>query len=66
MKKLTLTFEWDGKTVHKDAEGFTGSSCMTETEFIEAALGQSVKMETKPEYYIPEPASLEAENKISI
>lgn len=36
--KMKLTFKWDG-TVHKETTGFTGKACVTETKFIEDALG---------------------------
>lgn len=36
---MTLTFEWDGKTVHKETSGFEGEACVKETAFIEKALG---------------------------
>jgi hypothetical protein len=38
-KKVILTFEWDGETVHKDAQGFTGKECAEQTSFIEKGLG---------------------------
>lgn len=50
-KKITLIFEWDGKTVHKETEGFTGNDCVDETKFIEEALGKSSKRTFKSEYY---------------
>lgn len=50
-KELLLTFEWDGKTVHKEASGFSGKNCTIETDFIEAALkAQNGKRRFKPEY----------------
>ena len=35
---LTLDFEWDGKTVHKETSGFTGPDCEKLTSFIEEGL----------------------------
>lgn len=52
MPELVLTFEWDGKTVHKEAIGFEGKNCSAETDFIEAALSaKNQKKRYKPEYY---------------
>lgn len=43
-KEITLVFEWDGKTVHKETSGFSGKSCTEETKFIEEELsGGKVK-----------------------
>lgn len=51
-KELTLTFEWDGKTVNKETSGFEGKSCTAETAFIEEALnGRNKKLKKKSEYY---------------
>ena len=50
-RKIELIFEWDGKTVHKNTEGFTGSDCIDETEFIEKALGKTGKRKLTSEYY---------------
>jgi len=41
-KEITLVFEWDGKTVHKETSGFTGKSCTDETKFVEEELGGKV------------------------
>lgn len=35
---LIITFENDGKTVHKATEGFQGKDCESITDFIEKAL----------------------------
>jgi len=37
--EMILTFEWDGKTVHKETKHFEGESCVKETAFIEKSLG---------------------------
>jgi hypothetical protein len=37
-KRIVLTFEWDGKTVHKETFGFVGQACAEETKFVENAL----------------------------
>ena len=42
-KEITLTFEWDGQTVHKETKGFKGKSCAKETQFIDEALGGGVE-----------------------
>jgi len=55
MKEMILTFEWDGKTVHKETKGFaegTGPSCVEATKFMDDALGGKVKNRRfKSEYY---------------
>lgn len=38
---LILTFENDGKTIHKETKGFSGKQCMEVTEFIEKGLNAS-------------------------
>ena len=49
--EVILTFEWDGKTVSKEAVGFKGKSCTEKTDFIEKALSaQNQKKRFKPEY----------------
>jgi hypothetical protein len=49
---LTLTFENDGKTVHKETSGFTGKDCEKITDFIEKALNASNEERTHTrEYY---------------
>lgn len=51
MAELILTFEWDGKTVHKETKGFVGSECVKKTAFIEKALGEAKDRKLKTEYY---------------
>jgi predicted SpoU family rRNA methylase len=52
MTELILTFENDGKTVHKQTKGFKGSDCVSKTKFIEEALGVMVGERKKTsEYY---------------
>lgn len=63
MKKIKLTFKADG-TVVKELDGFSGSTCMTETEFIDKALGVVVETDLKHEYYLPDPVLIDNENKI--
>jgi len=47
-----LTFENDGKTVHKATSGFQGADCEKLTDFIERALNASVtEKERTREYY---------------
>jgi hypothetical protein len=49
-KEIVLTFEWDGKTVHKETFGFEGKACTEETAFIEEALrGRNQKRKFKAE-----------------
>ena len=55
MKKIVLTFEWDGSTVHKDVNGFKSNTCLKETDFIDKALGTVVSVTKKPEFFIPVP-----------
>jgi hypothetical protein len=50
-KLLILTFENDGKTVHKETSGFVGKDCEDVTAFIEQALGQVTEKTRKREYY---------------
>jgi hypothetical protein len=51
-KYLILTFENDGKTVHKETTGFVGKDCEDVTAFIENALSANVTEHTrKREYY---------------
>lgn len=38
-KIIETVFDWDGKGVHKETFGYEGSSCATETAFVEADLG---------------------------
>jgi len=40
MPEIELTFELDGKTVHKKTKGFTGQDCVEKSKFIEDALGK--------------------------
>jgi len=62
MAEILLTFEWDGKTVHKQTKGFKGSDCVSKTKFIEDALGAPVGERKKTsEYYETEKEGGEAE-----
>jgi hypothetical protein len=65
-KTIKLTFEWDGKTVHKEASGFEGAGCLTQTEFIDKALGTVVSKEMKQEFYVPEPAMIDQRAQVHI
>jgi len=51
MAEIILTFENDGKTVHKETKGFVGKSCVEETKFLEEALGTPANRKYKSEYY---------------
>lgn len=64
MREIKLTFEWDGKTVHKEVNGFQGGGCLKQTDFINQALGTTIEEEMKPEYYLPNPEGLEQQNKV--
>jgi hypothetical protein len=49
---LTLVFENDGKTVHKETSGFVGKDCEAVTDFIEKALNASdIERTRKHEYF---------------
>jgi hypothetical protein len=49
---MTLTFEWDGETVHKETSGFEGKACTEKTAFIEKALGgHATNRRFKDEYH---------------
>lgn len=51
MPEMILTFDWDGKTVHKETKNFEGKSCTEDTAFIEKALGgHDMKRKFKDEY----------------
>ncbi len=50
-REIILTFEWDGKTVKKETKGFTGSSCIKDTKFLEDALGKPKNRRKKAKYY---------------
>jgi hypothetical protein len=51
MPELILTFEMDGKTVHKQTKGFSGSDCVSKTKFVEDALGAPVGERKKTSDY---------------
>ena len=61
MGTLTLTFEWDGKTVHKETSGFIGKECVEKTEFIEKAIGKPQKRIKKADYYNEEQEKVQQE-----
>lgn len=63
MKEIKLTFENDGKTVHKEVSGFDGTGCVSQTDFIEKALGSAGEMNFKNDFYVPEPVGLDQECK---
>ena len=51
-REVLLTFEWDGKTVHKEAIGFEGKACAIETAFLEEAFAATDENKTfKREYH---------------
>jgi len=50
-REIVVTFDWDGKGVHKETFGFVGKACTEETAFVEAALkGSKSKRKFKAEY----------------
>lgn len=49
--QIILTFEMDGKTVHKETKGFIGSECISKTLFIEKALGKAGERTRKSEFF---------------
>jgi len=51
MPEIIMTFEWDGKTVHKTTKGFKGKDCVSKTKFLEEAVGDAQKREFTSEYY---------------
>jgi len=50
MKKIIVKVTKEGKVTVK-TEGFSGSSCMEGSKFIEEALGSTSSMEHTNEYY---------------
>ena len=54
MPEIILTFEWDGKTVHKSTKGFIGKACTAKTSFIDKALGLTGGSVTFTEEYYKE------------
>lgn len=51
MAEMILTFEWDGKTVHKETKGFKGKECISKTKNFEGALGDTGERKLKSEFY---------------
>lgn len=51
MAEIILTFEWNGKTIHKETKGFSGNDCVKKTKFLEDALGTTGPRKLKAEYY---------------
>ena len=50
-RKVVVTFDWDGKGIHKETFGFEGKACTEETAFLEEALrGRNQKRKFKAEY----------------
>ena len=50
-REVVVTFDWDGKGVHKETFGFVGKACTDETKFVEEALkGSTQKRRFKAEY----------------
>jgi hypothetical protein len=53
MKQIIVDIDKKGN-VKIEAEGYTGASCKTATEFLEKALGKKKKEELKSEYFLEE------------
>ena len=51
MAEIILTFEWDGKTIHKETKGFTGKQCVDKSKYLEDSLGGAGERKYKVEYY---------------
>ena len=66
MREIKLTFEWDGETVNKEVNGFTGQGCLGATDFIDSAIGKVANTEFKQEFYAPEPVQTDQQNYLSI
>jgi hypothetical protein len=50
MAEIILTFNTDG-TIKKETKGFIGKTCVSDTKFIEEALGETSDRQYKSEYY---------------
>ena len=53
MGKIKFTIHKDGR-VEADASGFSGTSCLRESEKLLRALGRQVRQTLKEEYFLPE------------
>jgi len=51
MPEMTMTFEWDGETVHKETSGFEGKECISKTKKFEDSLGDTGHRKLKSEFY---------------
>jgi len=66
MKEIKLTFKWDGKTVNKEVSGFQGNGCLSQTQFIDAALGTVQESEMKSDFFVPNPEGLDQQNEVHV
>lgn len=62
MKQIKLTFHLDGKTVTKEVDGYQGEKCLSDTKFIDDAIGVAVKTDMKQEFFVPEPIGTDQQN----
>lgn len=64
--EITMTFEWDGKTVHKDVKGAKGKGCIKATKFLEEDLGTAGERHLKAEFYHAEKQESNNQNKLRL
>jgi hypothetical protein len=65
MKEIRLTFDRKTRTVKKEVSGYSGSTCHTQTAFIDLAIGEVIETENKTGFYIPNPEGLDVEAKVT-
>ena len=54
MKKVIMDVMNETAEIKIETNGFTGSSCVKETQFLKDALGEEMEKELKPIYYANE------------
>lgn len=64
--EVIMTFEWDGKTVHKDVKGAQGGSCIAKTKFLEDALGDPGQRHLKAEFYNEQQNQQSQQNQVRL
>jgi hypothetical protein len=62
MKEIRLTFDRKTRTVKKEVSGYSGSTCHTQTAFIDLAIGEVIETENKTGFY---PEGLDVEAKVT-
>lgn len=60
--EIVITFDEETGKVEIEANGYAGSTCLSETSWIERALGVSKNSEKKQEFY--QNNSVEAKNQV--